>query len=162
MNYEELQERVKKMQAGGAVDLSRDEDLSLAVMNLLGLEEHLFFTAEKTGKPEYLETLREVREMRKELMVKLTGSHEGETWCSMKHMLSASMRLMEVGTKLQGEGKVVEAKDFFDKAYKIYATFWGLRLKLLETKDLKKEAPTGDTPMSVEDLVSKLVDCCKE
>jgi hypothetical protein len=162
MNYEELHERVKKMQAGGAVDLSRDEDLSLAVMNLLGLEEHLFFTAEKTGKPEYLETLREVREMRKELMVKLTGSHEGETWCSMKHMLSASMRLMEVGTKLQGEGKVAEAKDFFDKAYKIYATFWGLRLKLLETKDLKKEVPVGDVPMSVEDLVSKLVDCCKE
>jgi hypothetical protein len=162
MNYQELQEKVKKMQAGGAVDLSRDEDLSLAVMNLLGLEEHLFFTAEKTGKPEYLETLREVREMRKELMQKLTGAHEGETWCSMKHMLSASMRLMEVGTKLQGEGKIAEAKEFFDKAYKVYATFWGLRLKLLEVKDLKKEVPVGDMPMSVEDLVSRLVDCCKE
>jgi hypothetical protein len=162
MNYEELQEKVKQMQAGGTVDLSRDEDLSLAVMNLLSLEEHMFFTAEKTGKPEYLEILKTTRELRKELMVKLTGQHEGETWCSMKHMLSASMRLMEVGTKLQGEGKTVEAKDFFDKAYKVYATFWGLRLKLLETKDLKKEIPTGDAPMSVEDLVSKLVDCCKE
>lgn len=162
MNYEELQEKVKQMQAGGAVDLSRDEDLSLAVMNLLSLEEHMFFTAEKTGKSEYLEILKTTRELRKELMVKLTGEHEGETWCSMKHMLSASMRLMEVGTKLQGEGKTAEAKDFFDKAYRVYATFWGLRLKLLETKDLKKEVPAGNAPMSVEDLVSKLVDCCKE
>ena len=162
MNYQELQDRVKQMQAGGQIDLSRDEDLSLAVMNLLSLEEHLFFTAEKTGKSEYLEVLREVREMRKELMQKLTSAHEGETWCSMKHMLSASMRLMEVGTKLLGEGKSAEAKEFFDKAYKVYSLFWGLRLNLLENKDLKSENSAPAAPMSVEDLVSKLVDCCKE
>lgn len=162
MNYQELQDRVKQMQAGGQIDLSRDEDLSLAVMNLLSLEEHLFFTAEKTGKSEYLEVLRETREMRKELMQKLTGAHEGETWCSMKHMLSASMRLMEVGTKLLGEGKSAEAKEFFDKAYKVYSLFWGLRLNLLENKDLKSENSAPAAPMSVEDLVSKLVDCCKE
>jgi len=32
------------------MDLSSDQDLTIAIMNLVGIEEHFFFTAEKTGK----------------------------------------------------------------------------------------------------------------
>ena len=70
-DFEELRQKIEAMKAAGEVDLSLEEDLSLAVMNLIAIEEHLFFTAQKTGKPTYLDLLREVREMRKEHLGKL-------------------------------------------------------------------------------------------
>ena len=39
------------------LDLSADEDLSLAIMNLIAIEEHFFFTGAKTGKSEYYDLL---------------------------------------------------------------------------------------------------------
>jgi len=81
------------------MDLSTDADLSIGIMNLINLEEHLFFTAEETGKDEYFDLLQEVRNMRIELLKKIIKESEGEVWCMSKHLLTASMRLMETGTK---------------------------------------------------------------
>jgi len=53
----------------------------------------------KDRKKEYYDFLYEVREMRKELLKKIVGEPEGEIWCISKHLLAASYRLMEVGTK---------------------------------------------------------------
>lgn len=158
---DDLIKKVEEMRKSGTVDLSLDEDLSLAVMNLISLEEHFFFTGEKTSKPEYFDLLKEVREMRKELLGKLMKNNEGETWCISKHLLSASMRLMEVGTKLQGSGKKDQAKEFFDRAYRIYALFWALRLKLVDISGLK-EIAGKDKPWTADDIVNKLVNCCDE
>ena len=74
------------------------------------------------------------------------------------------MRLMEVGTKAQGDGRKEEAKKLFDQAYKMYSIFWGLRLKLIsvpEVKEMAKEE-AKDKPWTLEDIVDKLVDCCDE
>ena len=152
--------KVAEMKKSGSVDLSMDEDLSIAVMNLISLEEHFFFSAEKTKKDEYLDWLRETREMRKELLGRLMDKNEGESWCISKHLLAASMRLMEVGTKLEGTGKRDEAKKMFDDAYKLYSLFWGLRLKLVDAKELKLK--DDGKPWNYEDIVNKLIDCCKE
>lgn len=115
------------------LDLSSDEDLSIGLMNLISIEEHLFFTSEKTGKPaKYLPILAQTREMRKELLAKIVTKEEGETWCISKHLLAASMRLMEVGTKALGRQKTAEAQDMFDKAYDLYSLFWSLNLGLLD------------------------------
>ncbi len=155
--------KVAELKKSGDFDLSLDEDLSIAVMNLISLEEHFFFSAEKTKKDEYLDWLRETREMRKELLGRLMDKNEGETWCISKHLLSTSMRLMEVGTKLEGAGKRGEAKKMFNDAYKLYSLFWGLRLKLVSTEELRsKDDSNGGKPWSYEDIVNKLVDCCKE
>ena len=118
-----LDEFVKKVNASKVdkLDLSSDEDLSIAIMNLISIEEHFFFTAEKTGKPEYFDLLKQVREMRKELLKKIIKEYEGEVWCISKHLLAASMRLMEVGTKQLGQGKQAEAEDLFRKAYELYS-----------------------------------------
>ncbi|MBU6390369.1 hypothetical protein KGQ31_02380 [Patescibacteria group bacterium] len=155
---------VEKLRGEAGTDLSTAEDLSLAVMNLISLEEHFFFTAEKTGDASYHDLSKTVRELRKEAMKSLVPEHEGETWCATKHLLSAAMRLLEVGNKLQSEGKKPEAKNMFDSAYRVYSIFWALRLKLVTVKDVAKEkADKGAAkPWSVEDLVSKLADCCKE
>jgi hypothetical protein len=105
--------------------------------------------------------LREIREMRKELLAKMIPRNEGETWCTSKHLLAATMRLMEVGTKLLGDGKNDEAKKMFDRGYKLFTMFWGLRLKLISLPDIKAEA-LKDKPMSLQDIVNKMVDCCDE
>ena len=159
--FETLLLKVEKIKQSGSVDLSTEEDLSLAIMNLISLEEHFFFTGVKTKKPEYFDMLGEIRNTRKELLAKMMDKNEGETWCISKHLLATTMRLMEVGTKLHSDGKQTEAREMFDKAYKMYSVFWALRLKLIDASGFKKIA-ASEKPWSFEDIVDKLVDCCDE
>lgn len=168
---EELIERVNKLKSSGELDLSMEEDLSIAIMNLISLEEHFYFTAEKTGKDEYFDLLGQTREIRKQLLAKMIDKHEGETWCITKHLLAATMRMMEVGTKLQSSGKKEESRDMFKKAYEVYSLFWALRLKLISVASVKKindnqlnihDKSGSLKPATKEELISKLVDCCKE
>ncbi|MFA5987685.1 MAG: hypothetical protein WC797_03495 [Candidatus Paceibacterota bacterium] len=161
IKFDELVKKVADAKKSGTFDLSRDEDLSIGIMNLISLEEHFFFTGEKTQKPEYFDMVNEIRAMRKELLGKMIDKHEGETWCICKHLLASSMRMMEVGTKLQNDGKKDEAKQLFDYSYKLYTIFWGLRLKLLDMPQVKEMAK-DDKAWSLKDIVDKLVNCCDE
>jgi hypothetical protein len=120
------------------MDLSSDQDLSLAIMNLISIEEHFFFTGAKTGKNEYYDLINIVREMRKELLKEIIKEYEGEVWCISKHLLAASMRLMEVGTKQLSMGKKDVAYSLFNKAFSLYSLFWGLNMKLINVGDVKK------------------------
>ncbi|OHA27066.1 MAG: hypothetical protein A3C06_01030 [Candidatus Taylorbacteria bacterium RIFCSPHIGHO2_02_FULL_46_13] len=158
-SLEEFIAKIAVARKEGGVDLSTTEDLSLAVMNLISLEEHFFFTAMKTGKDEYHDTATEVRRMRTQLLAELMPDHEGETWCASKHLLSATMRLIEVGNKLQSEGMKEKAGEVFKKAYHVYSIFWALKLKLISVKSVPNVSPDS---VRLEDLVSKLADCCKE
>ncbi len=159
--FKELIEKIEKMKKSGEVDLSMEEDLSIAVMNLVSLEEHFFFTGAKTGKSEYFDWLLKAREIRKSLLEKLIGKHEGETWCASKHLLAATMRLIEVGTKLYSDGKKEEAKEIFAKAKELYSVFWGLRLKLLDMPAVEEMAK-NEKAWTLNDILDKLVDCCDE
>ena len=160
-DYETLIKRIEAMKKAGTVDLSTEEDLSIAIMNLVSLEEHFFITASKTGRDEYFDLLSQVREVRKSLLARLVDKHEGETWCISKHLLATTMRLVEVGTKLYSDGKKDEAKETFEHAYRIYSLFWALRLKLINIKELKEKAG-AEQPWTLKDIVDKLVDCCDE
>jgi hypothetical protein len=137
-NLNELIEKVDEMKKQDKLDLSSDQDLSIAIMNLVSIEEHFFFTGAKTGKPEYFDLLQEVRKMRGELLRKIIKEYEGEVWCISKHLLAASMRLMEVGTKQQGMGRKEEAQELFQKAYDLYSLFWAVNMKIIKTDDVKK------------------------
>jgi len=159
--FSELIKKIEQMKKSGEVDLSMDEDLSIAVMNLISLEEHFFFTGVKTGKDSYLNLLSQVREVRKSLLKKLINKHEGETWCISKHLLGTTMRLIEVGTKLYSDGKKDEAKEIYGKAHEIYSLFWALRLKLIDIAGLKTVA-AKEQPWALKDIMDKLVDCCDE
>lgn len=159
--FDQLIQKIETLKESGRIDLSMEEDLSIAVMNLISLEEHFFFTSQKTGKNEYLDLLDEIRQTRKSLMEKLVKKTEGETWCISKHLLAATMRLIEVGTKLKNEGKSEEAEEVFVKAYKMYSLFWALRLKLISAEGLKTAAKE-EKPWTLQDIVNKLVDCCDE
>jgi hypothetical protein len=137
-NLNEFIQKVDEMKKQDKMDLSSDQDLTIAIMNLVSIEEHFFFSGAKTGKTEYYDMIKDVREMRKELLKKIIKEYEGEVWCISKHLLAASYRLMEVGTKQLGIGKKEEAYDLFDKAYNLYSLFWGLNLKLINVGDIKK------------------------
>jgi hypothetical protein len=136
-DYKKLLEKVDQVTNQRKLDVNAEEDLVVGVMNLIGIEEHLFFTAEKTGKDVYFKLLNEVRKMRVELLKKIIKEYEGEVWCTSKHLLAASMRMMEVGTKHLKEGNEKEAKEYFDRAYNLYNLFWGLNLKMIDTKTIK-------------------------
>src|SRR3990172_1519113 len=172
------------------LDLSSGEDLSIGVMNLISIEEHLFYTFQKTKDKKYLDLLDEVRRMRTELLKDIIKDYEGEVWCISKHLLAASMRIMEVGTKelkkaagsepAEAEKQKQKTWDLFCKSYKLYSLFWGLNLGVVGTKDVKqkgngeikfideKSPPAGGEKGSssvfskLGALVQKAVDCCKE
>jgi len=159
LTIDEFLVKIELLKEKAGVDLSTSEDLSLAVMNLISLEEHFFFTGVKTKKDDYFDASLQIRNLRKKLLAELMPNHEGETWCISKHLLSATMRLIEVGNKLQSENRKKEAKVKFEEAYKIYAIFWALKIKLIDSQIIKDTAKNSAT---LEDLVSKLADCCKE
>jgi len=85
------------------------------------MEEHFFFTYNKTKNEKYLDLLNEVREMRKSLLKRIVKDYEGEIWCISKHLLAASMRFIEVGTKALTKGEKKAAKDLFQKSYQLYS-----------------------------------------
>jgi len=184
--------QIKKFQEeGNIMDLSSGEDLAVAIMNLISLEEHFSFTYEKTKDKKYLELLKEIRELRKSLLAKIVKNPEGEVWCISKHLLASVMRLLEVGEKKLGQGKQEETKELFQKAYALWNMFWGLNLDLIKVQDLPKEEkedlginkaqdlPKKEDSSQKEDLgttktkkvtvgdklgriVSSIVNCCKE
>jgi hypothetical protein len=167
----EFIDKIDQMKKQDKLDLSSDEDLSLAIMNLVSIEEHFFFTGAKTDKPEYFDLLQEVRKMRGELLRKIVKDPEGEVWCISKHLLAASMRLMEVGTKQQGMGNKDVALDLFQKSYNLYSLFWGINMKLINLDNVKKiDSQTLNTHDNEKkgfmgklgELVKKAVDCCIE
>jgi len=188
-----LLDKVEEVTKQKDLDLSSGEDLSIGIMNLISIEEHLFYTSQKTKDPtssrlrgasqKYLDLLDEVRRMRTELLKEIIKDYEGEVWCISKHLLAASMRIMEVGTKELKKGNKDKAWNLFDKSYKLYSLFWGLNLGVVSTKDAKRNTKEKEEILLTNDLttdnrqpttestsvfsklgalVQKAVDCCKE
>ena len=141
---EEMIEKLDAAKKANPLDLSSDQDLSIALMNLVSLEEHFFFSGAKTGKTGFYDLINTVRNMRKELMeriVKKSGPEDGEVWCISKHLLAASMRLYEVGTKAMGAGRKKDAIEMFTRAYDLYSLFWGLNMHLIDLDGVHESVP---------------------
>ena len=136
-DVKEFVERIDSSKKVNPKDLSSDQDLTIAIMNLISIEEHLMFSGAKTGKTSFYDLIEDVREKRKQLMQKIIPSYEGEVWCISKHLLASSMRLMEVGTKQQSLGHKDVAYDLFNQAYELYCLFWGLNMNMLSVDDMK-------------------------
>lgn len=161
--YKDLVDRVSKFNIDRNIDLSSGEDLSIGIMNLISIEEHLFYTSQKTkDKKKYLDLLNEVRLMRTDLMKGIVKEPEGEVWCISKHLLSASMRLMEVGTKELKKGEKKKAEELFEKSYKLYSLFWGLNLSTDKDASQLKAPEDKSAFGKLNDIVQHAIDCCRE
>ena len=186
-SLKEFVERVDASKKKNPKDLSSDQDLTIAIMNLISIEEHLIFSGAKTGKNKFYDMVQDIRELRKNLMLQVIPTYEGEVWCISKHLLASSMRLMEVGTKQQSMGNKDKAYQLFSQAYDLYCLFWGLNMNLVDTKDVQwanddeekaqkiianlntskkglvKEEPASSTLFGkLKSVVRKAVDCCIE
>ena len=157
-NVKEFVERIDNMKKKNPKDLSSDQDLTIAIMNLISIEEHLIFSGAKTGKDSFYAMVNDVREMRKNLMLKIIPSYEGEVWCISKHLLATSMRLMEVGTKQQSMGNTKDAYDLFNQAYDLYCLFWGLNMNIIDAKEINWKA---DSIESVKQEAAQLIENAK-
>lgn len=171
-NLNQLIEKYDQMKKQDKADLSSDQDLTFAIMNLVSIEEHLIFTGAKTQKNNYYDLVEEVRKIRRALMQTLFPTEpEGEVWCITKHLLATSMRLMEVGSKQLSLNKKTEGYEFFQKAYDIYCLFWGIQMKAISTESLKNidenaldkqdKTKTG-VFTKLGELVRKAINCCIE
>ena len=188
-NVKEFVERIDATKKVNPKDLSSDQDLTIAIMNLISIEEHLVFSGAKTGKNSFFDMIEQIREMRKNLMQKIIPSYEGEVWCISKHLLASAMRLMEVGTKQQSLKHPEEAYKLFNQAYDLYCLFWGLNMNMLDVSDVKwiedktadvkavsehletlgqtEKQPAESEPQTgtfgkMKSFVRKAVDCCIE
>ena len=190
-DLKEFIEKVDQAKKMNPKDLSSDQDLTIGIMNLISIEEHLMFSGAKTEKKGYYDLIEQIRELRKKLMLKVIPSYEGEVWCISKHLLSSSMRLMEVGTKQQSLGNKEEAYELFNQSYELYCLFWGLNMNMLNLEnvkwvkddineikeiskkikdnpvieaEIKKENPSDDKKVfsGLKETIKKMVNCCIE
>src|SRR3990167_3785587 len=162
-NYKDLLGKIEEVTKQKELDLSAGEDLSIAIMNLISIEEHLFFTSQKTGKEKYLDLLNEVRKMRASLLREIIKDYEGEVWCISKHLLAASMRVMEVGTKELKKANKKKAVDLFQKAYQLYSLFWAINLQVVKVEKVEQEKREDKSVFAkIGEMVQKAIDCCKE
>lgn len=171
--YKDLMQQVENIKIDKNIDLSSGEDLSVGIMNLVAIEEHLFYTFNKTKDKKYLDLLNEVRLMRTELMRKIVKDPEGEVWCISKHLLASSMRVMEVGTKELKKGNKKEADSLFKKSYQLYTLFWALNLsdnkkvkdngkKISFLSENGKKKDSASIFSKFGEVVQKALDCCIE
>ncbi len=160
METENFIKAIEKVKQKDKLDISEGEDLSIALMNLVSLEEHSFFSYVKTEDEKFLSMLETVRELRKALLARLVKKDDSETWCMSKHLLASSMRLYEVGNRLLHEGNKEEAKKMYKDAAELYGLFWQLNKPNKTSKAVEKEDPK--TQKSIFGSVKKLLECCKE
>ena len=152
-NIEEIKNKLE-------LDLSLGEDLSIALMNLVSLEEHFLFSFLKTSEKRYLDYLEQTRELRKKLLAKIVKKQGGEEWCISKHLLAASMRLFEVGTKYLHDNKKKEAEEAFLEAFNLYSLFW--HVNGVGEGKIKAEKINESRLSKISQFMKKILDCCKE
>ncbi len=163
---EKIEDWIKTIKDKKEFDLSKDEDLSIAIMNLISLEEHFYFTAMKTNNEKYLEMLNSIRELRKNLLKKIVKNPKGEEWCISKHLLAASMRLIEVGNKELSQKNDEEAILLFNSAFNLYSLFFAINLEMIGVKNLEADLKQYENKPTImqkfSQIVKKIVNCCKE
>ncbi len=164
-NVKEYVEALDNAKKVNPKDLSSDQDLTIGIMNLISIEEHLMFSGAKTGKTGFYDMINDVRDLRKRMMQKVIPAYEGEVWCISKHLLAAAMRLFEVGTKAQAAGDKAQANELFDESYGLYCMFWGLNMGMIggeaaEIKEVKapktkKVAAVAAAPVKAVEPIEK-------
>ena len=155
---------ISEIKEKNELDLSAGEDLSIALMNIVSLEEHSFFSFVKTQDEKFLEILETCRELRKRLLAKIVKEDDSEKWCMSKHLLASSMRMYEVGNRFLHEKKMEEAKQSYIDAAELYALFWKLNLRDKSEESLSKNSINYNTKekKSIFSGIKKLLECCKE
>jgi len=123
-SMKQMVERADMAKKVNPLDLSSDQDLTVALMNLIVLEDL---------SANYPELYSMVHDMRVELMSRVVHGVDDVRYVS-KHLLGDAMRLIDDGNKTGDYGS-------YDRAYELYSLFWGLNMGLIDMRGVKKSAP---------------------
>ncbi len=160
MKIKNFIKKIDEVKNKDELDISGWEDLSIALMNLVSLEEHCFFSYVKTQDDQFLKMLENVRELRKKLLALIVKKDDdSEKWCMSKHFLASSMRLYEGANRLLHEKKEKEAKEMYKDAAELYGMFWTLNLSSKNKIKLKEGSKEKKNIFA---SVKKLLECCME
>lgn len=124
---------VEKLDAAHKVnplDLSSDQDLTIALMNLVAIEDGFSAPSELIGF---------VHDVRQDLMARIVRE-SGVVWDMSWRLLVMSAQLMEQGNKLSGQ----DAYQCFNRSYELYSMFLGINMGLISPKEVKKAVPDID------------------
>ncbi|MBR5625676.1 MAG: hypothetical protein IKW67_02765 [Alphaproteobacteria bacterium] len=111
------------------LDLSADQDLSIALMNLLMLERY----ATEFG---YADIFSNVFDLRQKLIMQILKDSSNVDIAA--RLLTAAVIKMSNAIKLMDDGENDAAYAEFDMSYELYSMFWGINMGLIELDVVKK------------------------
>lgn len=118
-------QRIEKMDAkkrANPLDLSADQDLTVALMNLAAIEE-----CGATG-----DLLQWVREIKSDLILRIVS--DTALIDLSGNLLAVAMRYCENGNRQMESGKISDGYISFDMAYGVYSVFWGVNMGLIDVQ----------------------------
>lgn len=110
------------------LDLSSDQDLTIAVMNLIKLEKLL----------DGYDIKDDVRDMRCRLMGRVVPNGDEKNWDMSQYLLEKSVELMGNGMQEIGIDSGLAYK-MFDDSYEFYSMFWGINMGIIDVSDVDRE-----------------------
>lgn len=113
------------------LDLSADQDLTIAIMNLIKLEKLLDGVDTSGG----YDMSGAIRDMWHRLMGRVVSDKNRELWNMSLYLLGLATDFMERGFVTTG----AMAYEMFDKSYEVYSLFWGLNMGLITVSDVAQD-----------------------
>lgn len=109
------------------LDLSSDQDLTIALMNLIRVEELSDGFSELGAM---------VSDIRNRLMAQIVERGDLR-WGLSLELLGESARLMAQGMRALSDGKRKLAYEKFDACYGVYSVFWGINMGIIDSSDVE-------------------------
>lgn len=109
------------------LDLSSDQDLTVALMNLLAIENDFYTDGATDGVGAM------VHNIRMRLMGRIV---ENQHMDMSARLLARAMQMIDDGGRAMASGNQTDAYALFDDAYGLYSLFWGLNMGLITTEDV--------------------------
>ena len=119
-------EQIDDQKKVNPLDLSSDQDLTVALMNLIAVEDMV--NAGALGDM--------VRDVREKLMRPIVRDMDNAEM--LRDLLGGAMRMMDDGCDLLANGKQSAAYDAFNRSYELYSVFWGLNMGMVDKKTIQK------------------------
>ena len=117
-------EKLDSRKKANPLDLSADQDLTIALMNLAAIEDG--FSAPS-------DLINFVRDVRMDLMARIVHGDD-KIWDTSWRLLVLAAQLMDQGNKASGAA----VYQYFNRSYELYSMFLGINMGLISPQEVKK------------------------
>lgn len=111
-------EQIDNAKKVNPLDLSADQDLTIALMNMVAIEKY----------SNYPKLVQMVRDIRTDLMRPMLEGvqYDGDVWSMSENLLCEMAEQMDRGNHALESGKTQEAYSAYDSAYQAWVIFMGI------------------------------------